>query len=48
MNGKDPNEMNKDEWKLDLQDWPDVTYPDIVNCFVHQQSAYTLADLKAF
>ena len=48
INGKDPYEMSKDEWKLDFQDWPDVTYPDIVNYLVYQQSAYTLAELKAF
>ena len=31
-----------------MANWPDVTYPDIVNYLVDKQSAYTLKKLKAF
>ena len=48
IDGKDPYEMDKSEWSGDMSDWPDVAYPDIVNYLVFTQSAYTLAELKAY
>jgi hypothetical protein len=39
---KDPYEMEKAEWSADMSEWPEVTYPDIVNYLVYTQSAYTL------
>ena len=48
IDGKDPYEMEKAEWSADMSEWPEVTYPDIVNYLVYTQSAYTLAELKAY
>jgi hypothetical protein len=48
IGGKDPYEMEKSEWTADMTHWPDVSYPDIVNYLVYTQSAYTLAELKAY
>ena len=31
IDGKDPYEMEKAEWSTDMSEWPEVTYPDIVN-----------------
>ena len=31
-----------------MSESPEVTYPDIVNYLVYTQSAYTLAELKAY
>jgi hypothetical protein len=42
IDGKDPYEMEKAEWSADMSEWPEVTYPDIVNYLVYTQSAYTL------
>ena len=48
IDGKDPYEMEKAEWSADMSEWPEVTYPDIVHYLVYTQSAYTLAELKAY
>nr|XP_022307471.1 uncharacterized protein LOC111113467 [Crassostrea virginica] len=48
IDDKDPYEMEKSEWTTDMMNWPEVTYPDIVNYLVYTQSAYTLAELKAY
>lgn len=49
IDGKDPYEINKAEWnKTDIESWLDICYPDIVNYLVYCQSAYTLAELKAY
>ena len=44
----DPYELDKNEWSSNMTKWPEVTYPDIVNYLVYNQSAYTLAELKAY
>lgn len=33
---------------MNIESWPDLCYPDIVNYVVYCQSAYTLAELKAY
>jgi hypothetical protein len=48
IDGEDPYEVEKSEWSTDMTSWPEVTYPDIVNYLVYTQSAYTLAELKAY
>jgi len=48
IDGNDPYEMENTEWSADMSEWPAVTYPDIVNYLVYTQSAYTLAELKAY
>lgn len=49
IDGKDPYEVNKGEWKkTDIEKWPDLCYPDIVNYLVCSQSVYTLDQLKAY
>lgn len=40
--------MGKADWSSNMSEWPDVTYPDIVNYLVYTQSAYSLAELKAY
>ncbi|XP_014679849.1 PREDICTED: uncharacterized protein LOC106819776 [Priapulus caudatus] len=46
--GIDPYEIEKGDWSKDISEWPEVTYPDIVNYLVFNQSAYTLQELKAY
>lgn len=49
IDGKDPYEVDKGEWKkTDIEKWPDLCYPDIVNYLVCSQSVYTLDQLKAY
>ena len=48
IDGKDAYEMEKAEWSADMSEWPEVTYPYIVHYLVYTQSAYTLAELKAY
>ena len=45
---KDPYKMQKGEWSNDMKTWPEVAYSDIINYLVYMQSAYTLAELKAY
>jgi hypothetical protein len=38
IDGEDPYEVNKGEWKkTDIEKWPDLCYPDIVNYLVCSQ-----------
>lgn len=46
--GRDPYEIPASDWSYDVSLLPDVTYPDIVNYLVFQQSAYTVQQLKAY
>ena len=49
IDGKDPYEVDKGEWKkTDIEKWPDLCYPDVVNYLVCSQSVYTLNELKAY
>ena len=46
IDGKDPYEVDKGEWKkTDIEKWPDLCYPDVVNYLVCSQSVYTLDEL---
>ena len=46
INGEDPYETPKKDWKFDPNSLPAIAYPDIVSYFVYSQSAYTLNDLN--
>ena len=46
INGEDPYETPKKDWKFDPNSLPAIAYPDIVNYCVYPQSAYTLNDLN--
>ena len=45
---KDPYEMRNDEWSTDVNLYPAITYPDIVNYLVNSCSAYSLEELKGY
>lgn len=48
IGARDPYTIGTKEWRDDPDIFPDVTYPDIVNYLVFQQSVYSLEDLKAY
>lgn len=42
IDGKDTYEVDKGEWKTDIEKLPDLCYPDIIYYLVCSQSVYTL------
>ncbi|XP_062603415.1 uncharacterized protein LOC134265178 [Saccostrea cucullata] len=48
IDGKDPYEVSNKEWSRERDNFPDITYPDIVNYLVYSKSAYTFEDFKAY
>ena len=41
-------DLNCSERSTNVEDFPKVLYPDIVNYLVYKKSAYTLKELKAY
>ena len=44
----DPYQILKRSWSANVDDLPEIRYPEIVNYFVFGQSSYTCDDFKAY
>ena len=47
-NNIDPYSIDKSCWSGNVEEFPDITYPDIVNYLISSQCPYTLDDLKSY
>ena len=49
INGLDPYSIKKKDWtSTKVDDYPSVTYPDIVNYLIFSPSPYSSDDLKSY
>ena len=45
---EDPYQIDNKSWIQDVDEWANVTYPDIVNYLLFTKSAYTMDELKSY
>ena len=48
IDGVDPYTISKKDWSEKVDDYPSISYPDIVNYLIFTPSAYTSDDLKSY
>ena len=48
IDGVDPYTIPKKDWSEKVDDYPSISYPDIVNYLIFTPSAYTSDDLKSY
>lgn len=46
--GADPYVVNMEECTMDMEKFPRILYPDIVNYFVFSKSIYTMEEMRAY
>ena len=48
IENKDPYTLSENEFSADLDNFPSISYPDIVNYLVFRPSPYSADDMKAY
>ena len=45
---KDPHTLSENEFSVDFDNFPPISYPDIINYLVFRPSPYSVGDMKAY
>ena len=48
IENKDPYTLSENEFSVDFDNFPSISYPDIVNYLVFRPSTYSADDMKAY
>ena len=48
IENKDPSTLSENEFSVDFDNFPSISYPDIVNYLVFRPSSYSADDMKAY